>query len=74
MKLSNQLLGLCVHVLLATVLSSPVKYVTQNVRNFKRKCGFDEEVFNTKSENNENRFKRYTQYGRAWENKVVTWK
>lgn len=69
MKLSNHLLGLCLHVLLATVLSSPVK--TQNVRNFKRKCGFNEEIFESKIEN---RFKRYTQYGRAWENKVVTWK
>ena len=53
------------------MLSSPVTYETQNVRNYKRKCGFDDEVLNTKSEN---RIKRFTKYGNAWENRIVTWK
>ena len=71
MKLSNHLLGFCIQILLIKVLSSPVEYVTQNVRNFKRKCGFDDKVLNTKSAN---RLKRFTKYGNAWENKIVTWK
>lgn len=71
MKLSNNLLLLCIQIIFTSVFSSPVKYVTQNVINYNRKCGFDDEIMNTKSEK---RMKRFTKYGSSWKNKTVTWK